>query len=78
MCVLNAISWEAYFGGDGNVGSLFECVLGVSLMKGGYWVFDTGNREASVAFASSSNSDSDAGRGSVVGVPSGGVRMLKL
>ena len=75
------------------MGSLFECVLGVSLIKGGYWVFNTGNREASVAFTSSSpntNSSSKARarvrvgvsgntrRGRVVGVPKGGVRMLKL
>jgi len=74
-CALNAVSWEGYFGSDSNVGKLFECVLGVSVMKSGYWVFDTGNAEASIAVAR----ERDRGqKGKVVEFPSGGVRRLKL
>ncbi|KAK3390120.1 aspartic peptidase domain-containing protein [Podospora didyma] len=72
-CVLNAVSWEAYFGGDGNVGDVFECVLGDSIMKAGYFVLDTGNKEASIAFAAVRR-----GPPRLVGIPKGGVRKLKL
>ncbi|KAK3318231.1 aspartic peptidase domain-containing protein [Apodospora peruviana] len=72
-CVLNAVSWEAYFGADSNVGRLFECVLGVSVMKSGYFVLDTGNKEASIARAEVKSRSSR-----LVAVPKGGVRKLRL
>lgn len=58
-CVLNAVSWEAYFGADGNVGALFECVLGVSVMKAAHWVLDSGNRRASIAAARARDGDGE-------------------
>ena len=47
-CGIAAFAWEYYFGGT-SLEHLFNCVIGVNVLKSAYIVYDLGNREASIA-----------------------------
>lgn len=54
-CALAAFEWESYFGTDG-IGSIFNCVLGVNVLKEAYVIHDVPNKQVSLAKAKRKNS----------------------